>query len=130
MKPFVFYWLPAIALCTLIFLQSCFATPDVLPSWPYQDKVIHAGIYGVLAALWVRAFNTLPSWQGRRGRLLFIGIALATLYGLSDEWHQSFVPARSADAADLLADFIGSLIGSWLYIRFALISRSVRPSAR
>ena len=130
MKLFVRYWLPAVALCAVIFVQSCFATPDVLPGWPFQDKVIHAGIYGLLAALWVRAFNTLASRRGRKRSLALIGIALATLYGLSDEWHQSFVPARTADAADLLADFIGSVIGSWIYIRFALNRRSARPSTR
>jgi VanZ family protein len=52
--------------------------------------------------------------------LLLTGIVLATLYGFSDEWHQSFVPARTADAADLLADFCGSVVGSWIYVRFAV----------
>jgi len=120
MKSFVRYWLPAIALCVVIFWQSCFATPDVLPGWPFQDKVIHGGVYGLLAALWVRAFNTLKGFRGRRRLLLITGIALATLYGLSDEWHQSFVPARTADPFDLLADFCGSIIGSWVYLRLAL----------
>ena len=119
MKSFVRYWLPAIALCAVIFWQSCFATPDVLPGWPFQDKLIHGGVYGLLAALWVRAFNTLHGFHGRRRLLLITGITLATLYGLSDEWHQSFVPARTADAFDLLADFCGSIIGSWVYLRLA-----------
>jgi len=120
MKQFIRYWLPAIALCAIIFLQSCFATPDVLPGWPFQDKVLHAGVYGMLGALWVRAFNTLKPWRGRVWPLLVTGVVLATLYGLSDEWHQSFVPARTADAADLLADFIGSAMGCWIYVRFTV----------
>jgi VanZ family protein len=120
MKLFVRYWLPAIALCAIIFWQSCFATPDVLPDWPFQDKALHAGVYGLLGALWVRAFNTLKPWRGRVWPLLATGVVLATLYGLSDEWHQSFVPARSADGADLLADFIGSALGSRFYVRFAV----------
>jgi VanZ family protein len=120
MKSFLGYWLPVIALCAVIFWQSSFVTPDVLPGWPFQDKLLHGGVYGLLAALWVRAFNTLRGFHGRRRLLLLAGIALATLYGLSDEWHQSFVPARTADPADLLADFIGSIVGSWLYIRFVL----------
>jgi VanZ family protein len=120
MKSFLRYWLPAIALCAVIFYQSCFATPHVLPAWPYKDKVLHCGAYGLLAALWVRAFNTLEAFHGRRRLLLITGIVLATLYGISDEWHQSFVAARTADPADLLADFCGSIVGSWLYIRFVL----------
>ena len=111
------YWMPPIVLCAAIFLQSCFAAPDVLSGWPFQDKVLHAGVYGVLGALWVRAFNTLKPWRGKAGLLLVTGVVLATLYGLSDEWHQSFVAARSAEGADLLADFLGSAVGSWIYAR-------------
>ncbi len=117
MKYFIRYWLPVVGLCAVIFLQSCFASPDVLPSWPLQDKVLHAGVYGLLGALWVRAFNTLKRWQGRAWPLVAAAVALATLYGLSDEWHQSFVAGRSADAADLLADLLGSIIGSWICVR-------------
>jgi VanZ family protein len=126
MKSFVRYWLPVIAWCAIIFVQSSFATPDVLPGWPFQDKVLHGGVYGLLGALWIRAFNTLKGFRGRSRLLLFTGIALATLYGLSDEWHQSFVSARTADPADLLADFCGSLVGGWVYIRFVLFRIPVR----
>ena len=38
------------------------------------------------------------------------GLAIAALYGVSDEWHQSFVPGRSADIADWYADTLGSAI--------------------
>ncbi len=118
------YWLPAIALGAIIFWQSCYATPDVLPGWPFQDKALHAGVYALLGALGVRAFNTLKSWRGRSRLLVVAGVLLATLYGLSDEWHQSFVPTRSADAFDLLADFIGSVAGSWLYVRFQIVDKT------
>ena len=124
MKYFIRYWLPAVALCAVIFLQSCFATPDILPGWPLQDKLLHAGGYGLLGALWARALNTLDFWQGRAWRLMATAVMLATLYGLSDEWHQSFVAARSAEGADLLADFIGSVIGSWVFVRVA-VRRSI-----
>jgi VanZ family protein len=125
MKSFVRYWLPVIALCAVIFWQSSYATPDILPRWPHQDKVLHGGVYGLLAVLWIRAFSTLQGFHGRRRLLLLTGIVLATLYGLSDEWHQSFVSARTADVADLLADFCGSVVGSWIYVRFA-VSRLAR----
>ncbi|MEE8348237.1 MAG: VanZ family protein, partial [Acidobacteriota bacterium] len=35
--------------------------------------------------------------------------AVAILYALSDEWHQSFVPNRDASPVDLAADFLGSV---------------------
>lgn len=118
MKPFFRYWLPVIALCAVIFLQSSFASPHLFPGWPYKDKVLHAGVYGLLGALWVRAFNTLRPWRGRPWPLLIIAVVLATAYGISDEWHQSFVATRTADGADVLADFFGSAIGSWIYVRW------------
>jgi len=125
------FWLPPVALCAAIFLQSCYAIPDVLPQWPFQDKMLHAAVYGLLGALWARSFNTLKSWQGRPWRLFAASVALTTLYGLSDEWHQSFVAARTADGADLLADFIGGATGGWAFIRSALWRRSpgqrIRP---
>ncbi len=117
MKYFVRYWLPVVVLCAAIFLQSCFATPDVLPGWPFQDKMFHIWVYGLLGALWARALKTLKPWRAGAWPLWVTAAAMATLYGLSDEWHQSFVAARSADGADLLADFIGSAMGGWIYVR-------------
>jgi VanZ family protein len=120
MKSFIRYWLPPVLLCGIIFFQSCFATPKVLPSWPLQDKCFHLGVYALLGALWARAFNTLPSWRGRTGSLLLISIVLTTFYGFSDEWHQSFVAARSSELADILADFIGGTIGGFLFIKVGI----------
>jgi VanZ family protein len=38
------------------------------------------------------------------------GVAIASVYGVSDEWHQSFVAGRTADIADWYADSIGAAI--------------------
>lgn len=38
-------------------------------------------------------------------------IAVGLLYALSDEWHQMYVPGRSPDLADWLADAVGLLTG-------------------
>ena len=48
--------------------------------------------------------------------VFLIWVAVATLYGLSDEFHQAFVAARQADGYDLLADFMGSIIGATGYL--------------
>jgi len=120
---FVYYWLPVIILCAIIFLQSSFTAPDVLPRWPLSDKFLHAGIYALLGALFCRAYSSLNAWHRRPARFFIAGVVSATLYGLSDEWHQSFVPERSADAMDLLADAIGSVMGSFVYAFFIRSSR-------
>ncbi|MCK4613219.1 MAG: VanZ family protein, partial [Thermoplasmata archaeon] len=41
----------------------------------------------------------------------FSAFILGSLYGVSDEIHQHFVPRRSSDVLDLVADFLGVLIG-------------------
>ena len=38
------------------------------------------------------------------------------LYGISDEYHQSFVPGREAGVADAIADTIGGFLGVWIYL--------------
>jgi VanZ family protein len=114
---FLSYWLPVFTLAAIIFYQSSFATPTVLPRWPYLDKLLHAGVYGLLSALICRALNSLPRWRGHLLRLMVAGTLLAALYGLSDEWHQSFVPHRSSDAGDLLADLLGAGLGAFIYLR-------------
>lgn len=67
------------------------------------DKLAHALTYAVLAWL-LRKSGLAPA----------PALALAVLYGASDEWHQSFVPGRFVDAADLLADAVGASFGSYL----------------
>lgn len=123
MKPavekFLFYWLPVVALCLAIFIQSAFPSPDLGLSFPLKDKVLHMIVYGVLAALVYRASR--KTWSGRLSplQLLLASVCLSTLYGVSDEYHQFFVAARQADVADGVADFMGSILGAVAYMKVA-----------
>jgi VanZ family protein len=110
------YWLPVVVLCAAIFIQSSFPSPEALPTFPFSDKLMHAAAYGLLAALICRATNSHARWRCRWQRIFLTGVIAASLYGLSDEWHQSFVAARSSDAADFLADVAGSIVGSGLFL--------------
>jgi len=91
----------------LIFYQSSLTNPPLPPS--LSDKVAHLAGYGVLAGLLLRAllggFPRPVSW--RAGSL---AVLLAVVYGVSDEWHQSFVPERAADAMDVVADGAGAML--------------------
>jgi VanZ family protein len=118
---FAAYWLPVISYCLIIFIQSAFPSPDVFPHLPHLDKLLHATGYALLGALFYRALRQSDRFINRPGWLLAISVAAATLYGASDEWHQSFVAARQADILDLLADFIGSTLGGAGYA--ALIAK-------
>ena len=120
---FISHWLPVIGLCTLIFIQSAFVLSEQVPRWPYFDKLLHLIAYGILAALVCRAFKTIESMHLRRLRLFLTGVLVTTLYGLSDEWHQSFVPGRSAVVDDLLADLVDAVVGCAIWIKVTLSSR-------
>jgi VanZ family protein len=108
------YWLPVLAYCLFIFAQSGGASPLRMHLFPHQDKVAHFLGYGFLGALFVRAFwGTRPETDWRM--LWLLGAACAGLYGLTDEFHQSFVSTRSADPADFVADIVGGATGAWLF---------------
>jgi VanZ family protein len=100
--------MPVFVCMTGIFVLS--AQPD-LPTPPVfgeSDKVQHFAIYIGLALLAYRGALLVPI-RGSVGPY-WQSICITALYGLSDELHQRFVPGRSADVADWLADVAGGLI--------------------
>ena len=75
----------------------------VPPPW---DKLAHAGVFAVLAA----AIGYASGLRGLPMALLALGGAGAV--GLADEWHQMFLPGRSAGWDDLAADCVGAMLGT------------------
>lgn len=114
LKRFALYWLPLILYCLLIFIQSANPSPDQIPSFPLVDKLLHFVAYGLMGILFYRAYRTFRIKNNKR-MLMLLSVVSATLYGISDEIHQSFVPFRDAEIADILADFVGSACAVWLY---------------
>lgn len=99
-------WGPATVWAVVLFLLS--AVPDLRAGvgLPYGDKLGHLALYGVLgfALAWGR--NRAP---GVIPHALLI--ALGALYGISDEFHQMYVPGRHPDFVDWIADVAGLSIG-------------------
>jgi len=90
-----------LALMALIFFLS--AQESVGPPLPAFTRVVaHFSEYALLAALWIWA---LAPALGRRA--LGAAAAIAFLYAISDELHQSQVPGRDSDPVDLLVDAVG-----------------------
>jgi VanZ family protein len=103
----------------LIFIQSSRPSPDITPDWPYFDKVLHFVAYAFLGALFLRAFKTTRIKKNLK--LVFIlSVLLSALYGISDEIHQSFVPYRTADVIDALADILGSILGVYIFYKIKI----------
>lgn len=111
-------WTGAILLAIGIFLES--SSSDIgsmLPNLPPgSDKVAHAFSYALLSACLTLA-------TARPG----IAVVASGLYGLSDEFHQSFVPRRTSDVFDLVADVVGAVIGALavVFLRRRLAKRRI-----
>jgi VanZ family protein len=100
-------WGPAVAYAAAIFVASSFSrVPE--PPGGLTDKHVHVAVYAGLAILILRALAG-GHWRAATAGRCAAAAVLAVLYGGSDEWHQSFVPGRSADRLDLAADAAGAV---------------------
>jgi len=95
------------AYCGLVFWLSDQPSLPVPPLFPQQDKFAHFAIYALMG--WF-SWRMLIHWPLRRLNIALASLVFCSLYGLSDEWHQSFVPGRDADVWDWFADFTGALM--------------------
>jgi VanZ family protein len=136
-KTRVKYWLPVCAWTGLIFFLSTdhfsfdhtapifgFVFSWLLPAIPTEDiapvhgairKLGHWSEYFVLAILVLRALRneTGKKWEFRHAVLTLVFILV---FALSDEWHQTFVPSRTASFGDVMIDVIGGICGIfWMY---------------
>ena len=111
-------WLPAALYMALIWALSSIALPELpIDSVPLRDKGVHFLEYGALGLLVAHA--TLRTWPHRSAaRTLPLAVLICVAWGVLDEIHQAFVPGRSADVLDLVADTLGTVSGAGL--RFAL----------
>lgn len=111
---FFIYWLPIFIYCLLIFIQSSYPSIESVPELPNIDKVFHFVAYALLGALFLRAFKT-SQIKNNVKLMLILSVILSSLYGISDEIHQYFVPYRDADLMDVLADMLGGIMGVYIY---------------
>jgi VanZ family protein len=119
-------WLPVALVAAGIFLGSSVAGRSLPPiGFAGQDKLVHLGEYGLLGFFARRALGRRRT-SGSELPALLGAAALAFAFGLSDEFHQSFVPGRSVEAFDVLADVVGGATGA--AIRFWIERRRARRS--
>ena len=107
-------WGPVAAWLALIFVLSAQPglriSPDPGVDLPIRH-VAHVISYGVLTVLLTRALNWGSSRRAR-WRLLLLAMVLATLYGVSDEVHQTYVPNRTGHLLDVGWDLLGAIAGA------------------
>jgi len=123
LKNILFCWLPLITYCVFIFIQSSFPSTERLPSFNFSDKIMHFGAFAVMGVLFYRAYQTLP-FDNILQWIVPLSMLSASLYGISDEIHQSFVPYRHASIGDVIADILGAICGVYVYHRWVTTFRS------
>ena len=108
-------WALVVAWMAVVFFFSSLSHPGLAAR--ALDWISHPIEYGVGAVLVCRAL------EGGRPRPLTASTALTatlltTAYGVTDEYHQSFVPGRTSDPADVAKDFAGAAAACAFYRRW------------
>jgi VanZ family protein len=108
-RPYLFRAL-TVGWMLLIFLLSSQPSLPTIRLLSGADLLAHAVVYGVLCMFLALSFVSprAMTW----GRIFFL-VMLVTAYGVTDEYHQSFVPGRNASPWDVLADGVGGFIVAW-----------------
>lgn len=80
------------------------------------DKIVHTGMYGLLALLMIVGFLKQRSSNYIRFNAIRLSVIITTMYGISIEIVQSFIPERGFDWVDMIANTIGAFIGFGLFV--------------
>ena len=120
-RQIVIAWLYVVAWMIVIFAFSHQANSGAVTEEYLHDanipvrKLAHVSEFAILFILSLRAMaRSLPVAKTALS-LDFYAFVLSFLYASSDEWHQSFVPGRSAKFEDVLVDMTG-VIAAWLFV--------------
>jgi len=93
----------------IFFLSQQDGSNLILPDIAGIDKLAHGLIYAVLAA--AALFAVRPDVRVRKSlRIGALVILFCLLYGMTDEYHQSFIPGRCPSGWDILADTLGAMV--------------------
>jgi VanZ family protein len=113
----IIYWLPAIGYMGLIFFLSSLPSHELKISKEIPDYILHVIEY-FLCCIFLLLGYAKGIKEHFTKKAYFIAVIISTLYALSDEFHQSFVPTRDANIRDIAADIIGSLLAAGIIYLF------------
>tara|TARA_B100001121_G_scaffold151103_1_gene132172 strand:+ start:449 stop:820 length:372 start_codon:yes stop_codon:yes gene_type:complete len=97
-----YYLGPLIVMAIIFFLSHQPRVMDGLPHITGLDKLLHCMAYFTLAISWILALS-----KNKISYLKSKTFVFSMLFALSDEFHQTFVPTRSFEVLDLVADLVG-----------------------
>jgi len=91
---------------------------------PSAQNALHVPAYAALAWSWCW---TLGAWLRVPAARAIGACAIASAYGVFDEWHQSFVPGRYASLTDVMIDIAGVVLGIWIAAWIGSRARTIKP---
>jgi VanZ family protein len=122
MTPFALVlWIPvAVYMAAIFYASSLSVIPGPVGYW-FSDTLLHMACYGGLALVTLRALAR-GKWTGVTVGVVIAAWLVATLYGVTDEFHQMYVPGRTPELRDLVNDAVGALAavgvaGAWGIMR-------------
>ena len=88
----------------------------LLPPVEGFDKLLHVIAYSILAGTFLYGLQPFTHNFNRSVFNAFVVVLFCIFYGISDEYHQSFIPGRFPSFWDVLADGLGAVlvVGLWL----------------
>lgn len=93
---------------------------------PIVRKMAHFSIYAMLGILTMNYMNTI---EGKKmSKKAICALAFCVLYAITDEFHQYFIPGRSAEIRDVLIDSSGALMGILLTIGTTKIVKKLKTN--
>jgi VanZ family protein len=101
--PLALYWI-------LLVTATSLPGQDV-PDMHISDKIEHFAAYGGLAVLLSFTYSFQKKIKILAEYPFLLTIFTISLYGMLDELHQKFIPGRSCDVKDWIADTTGALLG-------------------
>ncbi len=105
------YWFPVVVYMGIIYYFSSKTGAQI--SLPTPDYLAHGVEYYGLS--WLFIFAWVGSKAGKLKQGHWLAVLFCFLYGVSDEFHQSFVPGRDASGLDLVADTAGAVLAQLVW---------------
>jgi hypothetical protein len=113
------YLLPPLLWMGVIFTFSGYQTPGVSEFYWVDfaiKKTIHVLEYGFLWLLLYRALKNTTKLK--TPALVIWALVITALYGMSDEWHQTFTPTRTGRLRDVTFDSLGAVIAGLVVLKW------------
>lgn len=110
------YWLPVVFCSGCIFYFSSLPGTQIPRLFSFQEVLFHFSIYFILGLFFSRALD--GTFSGMLGiKILIFTFIFVGFYGITDEFHQFFIPDRNVSVFDVFIDAFGGLFGGLFLLR-------------